>query len=137
MLVANFSKKVTHVAVSTVATKNKTPVHKGLIFIPSEVFGKINETAEDYFSEFFLPGQYKLVCLTTEMGPGELGRVFQKRFGTECNMWIGGILAPFTIKSTDIEHFWKELTQNPKQFLKSKEKRIYSRFPIRGVAVKV
>jgi hypothetical protein len=52
-------------------------------------------------------------------------------------MWVGGIIAPFTIKPANMERFCKELTKKQSPFLKSKEKKFFTRNPIRGVTIKV
>jgi hypothetical protein len=124
MLIIDHSIKTVHIAVQTICIKNQAFSHAGLIYVPAQVFSKVNEVAETHYAEFFEAGKgFCGLCLSTEMGPGELVGVFEKRFGVDTSLIIGGMLAEFTINESDLTSFWDELINRPRQFSKSKEKR--------------
>ncbi len=81
--------------------------------------------------------EYKLFCLKTEMGPGEMVKAFESRFGTSSSSWIGGIIAPFTVKAEALNALCELLAAKKNPFLKSKEKKTFGGGSIRGITVKL
>ncbi|MES2215837.1 MAG: hypothetical protein V4481_00890 [Patescibacteria group bacterium] len=133
----DYSKKVLHIGICSNQTKEEgVTVHQGLIFSPPAVFSKVNTHAEDIFAEFFLPQhQYRLTCLITEMGPGELVRVFDKKIGVIHSLTIGGMVAPFAVQPAKLERLWNLVTTKQHKLVTSREKKAFANQQISGVKV--
>jgi hypothetical protein len=99
MFSVNYQPKVLHVAINNLMN-SEDGSYAGVIYHAQSVFDKVNTMAERLYEEFFQPdSSCKLICINTEMGPGELMKVFGKQFGAEGCISIGGTIAPFTIPS--------------------------------------
>ncbi len=126
----DYSKKILHIAVATIPVKleyeKKASIH-GLVYRPDAVYNKVNTNSERLYEELFQPGQiYQTVAVETEMGPGELGLLLEKKFSINFGLWVGGIAGHFTADSAHVTRMLDDLVANPKRYLASKEKKIYA-----------
>ncbi|PIR86200.1 hypothetical protein COU14_00240 [Candidatus Kaiserbacteria bacterium CG10_big_fil_rev_8_21_14_0_10_44_10] len=122
----DYSKKLLHVAVASVPEQREgedAVVIHGLVFNPKEVFSKINTSAEQHYAELFRSNQiYRTVVVETEMGPGELVQMLCDKFSGECCIWIGGIIAPFSMDPSRVDELLQELVSQPESYTASGEK---------------
>lgn len=124
----DFREKVLHIAIAN--HDNKSGVREGLIYLPSAVYSKINTTSEHLFEEYFAANPAsKLICIRTEMGPGEFANVLRKKFRAQHTIHVGGVIAPIEILPKNVEKLLQALHEQPEQFLKSAEKEEFAGKP--------
>ena len=130
LLTTDFSAKVLHVAVATKPSQlefERMPAIHGIIYRPDAVFNKINTTSERLYGDLFAPGQiYQTVAVETEMGPGELGKMLEKKFKINYGLWVGGIIGSFTTDEVSAAELLNELVSNPQDYFTSEEKRVFA-----------
>jgi hypothetical protein len=120
MFDVSYTPKVLHVAINRVMERS---VFKGIIYDPRAVLSQKDESARRHYDEFFLSkAEYQIICLDTEMVPGELVKIFEQEFECRNFVIIGGMIAPFTITGLGLVNIRRELIAHPKNYLHSKEK---------------
>ncbi len=128
MLTINFNLKVLHIAINVnpELLEDKL-VHTGIVYNTKSVFSKVNTSAEGKYADFFQSKKlFKIICVETEMGPGEMVKLLEKKFNAKKTSLTGGMIASFTIDPNDAEMMYKDLFEKSEEYLKSEEKKLYA-----------
>lgn len=130
MFTVDYTPKILHVAIKGLEYRvvpTNSDSENGLIYMPENVFSKVNTTSERMYHDFFKKGESHIVIpLETEQGPGELVKTLNKEFGIEYCMVVGGITAPFSATQEQARNLLIELKNNPLKYFNSPEKDIFS-----------
>lgn len=115
----DFSEKTLHIAIAK---------DKGIIYNPELVDSY--ETARHLYDEFMQGNEkYTELHIQTEQGPGELVHVLEKEFKVENPIYVGGVCAPFDIKSNNAEDIINTIQNNPQKYYDSEEKKMFKTTP--------
>jgi hypothetical protein len=124
----DYSQKVLHVAIAEKAKKDgKKITLRGLVYYAPAAFSKVNTMAEQNYADFFKPGEaYRVLTVSTEMGPGEFAKVLKKKYKADHSWTIGGMTAGFSLPPAELDRLVKDIIESQASFRESAEKKIFA-----------